>query len=111
MFVRVAGLAAFVWASGQAGGQAAANHGIDAGIASIVCAAIAGLVAVAVALISRRGDRNAADDDHELVKWALEVAMRAQLAAAAGDHETAEEQRLLGDHLTGELDKRRRAEG
>lgn len=110
MFLRVAGLAAFVWAAGQAGGDAAKSHGgIDVGIASIVCAAIAGIVAIAVALISRpREQHDTLDDEVRLALIASLVAIRGHQANDEGDEVMAEEQRLLGRHLSAELERRTR---
>lgn len=109
MFGRAAGIAAFVWAAGQAGGDAAKSHGLDAATASIICAAIAGAVAVAVALIGRpRPTPPSADEDAELVKLALLVALRGHDAERDGDEELAAEQQLLAKHLGDELERRRR---
>lgn len=106
----MAALAAFVWAAGQAGGDVAKSRGgIDVGIASIVCAAIAGIVAIAVALISRpRGEHDSLDDEIKLALIASLVAIRSHQANDDGDDVAAEEQLLLGRHLSAELERRTR---
>ena len=109
MLGRSAGVAAFTFLLSQAGGAAssASRSGIDEGTAAIVCALIAGIVAVTVAVIQRPSKKGSEDD--ELVKLAALISLTRHAADHDGDDDLKAEQGELSKHVTEEMAKELKA--